>query len=56
MSGLSCMGSVLKASVEWIVSPRSSSLLNSVKGKGRGDKGTCLFESGMRGGIHKGWD
>lgn len=45
VSGLSCTGSVLKASMRYILSAGSHFLGNGVKSIGRRDKGICLFES-----------
>ena len=51
MSALSHLGSILKASMGYSLGPRSYSLWNSVKSKERGNKGICLLESGVRGGV-----
>lgn len=53
MNRSSCVGSVLKAGVEYVISPKRQSLWNSVKGKVRGDKRTCLLESRIRGGVYR---
>lgn len=47
------MGSVLKAGVEYVISPKSYSLWNRVKGKAGGDQRSCLFESSLRGGVRR---
>lgn len=56
MSRLGSVRSVLKASMEYAMGPKSYSLWNDVKGKMRGDKRIHLFGSRIRGGGIYNWD